>query len=133
MKTTKIFLLLGLAGLLVSTAWAEYQYYPSTVETITGDVIDDQTGSIFHFLGLAKDMKIVVKTNKETLEVLLGPKSFLDTQNLKVVKSDRIKVTGSRVILDDAPTIIAAEITRGDQVLKLRDKEGAPLWAGGNK
>jgi hypothetical protein len=32
------------------------------------------------------------------------------------------------VDVEGNPTIIAAEVTKGDKTLKLRDANGAPLW-----
>ena len=37
---------------------------------------------------------------------------------------------GSRVELDKKPALIAVKVTRGDDVLVLRDPDGFPRWAG---
>ncbi len=37
---------------------------------------------------------------------------------------------GSKITFDGAPAIIAAEIKMVDTVLKLRDDNGFPVWAG---
>jgi hypothetical protein len=36
-------------------------------------------------------------------------------------------------MFDGKPTIIAAEVKKGDGILKLRDKNGFPMWAGWRK
>jgi hypothetical protein len=43
---------------------------------------------------------------------------------------DKVEVTGSRVTYEGQPTIIAGEVKKGAQVLKLRDAAGVPVWAG---
>jgi len=39
-------------------------------------------------------------------------------------------VKGSRFTLGGKPAIIAAEVKKGDEVLKLRDDAGFPMWIG---
>jgi hypothetical protein len=51
----------------------------------------------------------------------------LDT---KIEKGDKIEVKGSRVTFAGKPAIIAAEVKKGDNILKLRDENGIPAWAG---
>lgn len=37
---------------------------------------------------------------------------------------------GSRISFEGNPAIIAAEVKKGDEVLKLRDEKGVPFWSG---
>jgi hypothetical protein len=39
-------------------------------------------------------------------------------------------VTGSRIILDDTPFLIATKIKEGNEELQVRDNEGHPIWVG---
>jgi len=41
-----------------------------------------------------------------------------------------VEVKGSRISIQGQPTIIACEVKKGNNVLKLRDDRGMPLWAG---
>jgi hypothetical protein len=43
---------------------------------------------------------------------------------------DTLEIKGSWVTFDGKPTIIAAEVKKGGQSLKLRNANGVPLWAG---
>ena len=103
-------------------------YNPATVETISGKItaIDKIT--------LTKDMSygihVMVKTDKETISVHLGPAWYLERLDTKIEKGDAIEVKGSRVTYNGKPAIIAAEVKKGDAVLKLRDDSGIPAWAG---
>ena len=37
---------------------------------------------------------------------------------------------GARVVVDGKPALIAAEVKKGDALLKLRDAGGVPAWSG---
>jgi hypothetical protein len=41
-----------------------------------------------------------------------------------------VEVKGSRVTIAGKPVVIAAEVKKGDETLKLRDDNGIPAWAG---
>jgi hypothetical protein len=60
----------------------------------------------------------------------LGPGWFVEQAGVAIVALDKIEVKGSRIIFQGKPSIIAAEVKKGDQVLKLRNEKGAPLWTG---
>ncbi len=62
--------------------------------------------------------------------VHLGPSWYLETQAVTFAPGDKVEVTGSRVTYQGQPTIIAAEVKKDGQVLKLRDAAGIPVWAG---
>ena len=40
---------------------------------------------------------------------------------MTIAPGDKVEVTGSRITYEGKPTIIAAEVKKGGQVLKLRD------------
>jgi hypothetical protein len=99
------------------------------VETLSGEVVsvDKLTGP----RGGA-GVHVTLKTDKaETVAVHLGPAWYLDKQSLTVKQGDKLTVRGSRVSFDDKPAIIAAEVTKEGQTLRLRDEKGVPVWAGG--
>jgi hypothetical protein len=77
------------------------------------------------------------KTADETIEVHLGPKSWLDSQGYTFAKGDELTIIGSRTTVHDMATmtnkvaLIAREIKKGDKTMTLRDENGRPLWSGG--
>ena len=71
-----------------------------------------------------------MKTDRETLPVHLGPRWFLDNQDVMIEKGDQLKVKGSLITFEDKPALIAAKIEKGDDILQLRDDDGLPVWAG---
>jgi len=70
-----------------------------------------------------------LKTESETLDVHVGPSWFLSQKKMTFAKGDQIEVTGSKVKFDKADALLAREITKGDQKLTLRDKNGFPVWS----
>lgn len=75
-------------------------------------------------------VRLLLKTSKGKLPVYLGPSWFVNSQPMKVRPHDVIEVTGSRVTYDGMPTLIAAEVKKGGESLRIRTGEGLPLWRG---
>jgi hypothetical protein len=103
-------------------------YDPKTVETITGEVTS--VDSITPGKGMRGGVHMNVKTEKETISVHLGPSWFIENQDVKIEPKDKVEVKGAKITFAGKPTVIAAEVKKGDDVLKLRDDRGFPVWAG---
>ena len=102
-------------------------YNVNTGETITGEVI--KVDKLSQGKGMAHGIHLLVKTNKETISVHLGPGWFMDKQKIKINPKDKVTFTGSRITFRGSPAIIASEITKGNKTLTLRDKNGYPVGA----
>jgi len=85
---------------------------------------------VSHGQGMGGGVHLMVKTDKEEIAVHLGPRWYVDEQTVKLAVKDRVEVRGSRITQAGKPVIIAAEVKKADQVLKLRDEAGLPLWGG---
>jgi hypothetical protein len=103
-------------------------YDPKTVETISGDVAGIE--SFTPEKGMGAGVHLLLKTDRETISVHLGPAWFIENQDLKIEPKDRIMVRGSRITFQKKPAIIAAEVTKGYETLMLRDEAGVPVWSG---
>jgi len=103
-------------------------YNPATVETISGEVIG--IDKITPMKGMQYGVHMTVKTDKEAISVHLGPGWFIENQDMKIKPKDKIEVKGSKVTFNGKPAIIAAEIKKGEDVLKLLDDDGFPAWSG---
>ncbi|OPY64178.1 MAG: hypothetical protein A4E62_02901 [Syntrophorhabdus sp. PtaU1.Bin002] len=103
-------------------------YDPKTVETIAGEVTDVQR--IAPIKGMSYGVHVIVKTDKETLPVHLGPAWYIENQDIKIQPKDKIEVKGSRIAFQGKPAIIAAEVKKGDETLQLRNENGFPVWSG---
>jgi hypothetical protein len=102
-------------------------YDPKTVATVSGEVaaVDKITET-----GTGYGVSLTLKTDKETIQVYVGPGWFLAKQDLTLAPKDQVEITGSQTALQGKPAIIAAQVKKGDKSLKLRDPAGIPAWAG---
>ncbi|GAB4330787.1 MAG: hypothetical protein Kow0099_01590 [Candidatus Abyssubacteria bacterium] len=109
---------------------SQYQrmYNPDTVETISGQVLEVEY--ISPMRGMRQGVHLELKYDDETIPIHLGPRWFIENQEIQIEKGDEITVTGSRVTFNEKPAIIAAEVKKGEDTLVLRDEEGFPVWAG---
>lgn len=103
-------------------------YNPATQVTIAGDVVGiEKTVPI---RAMNEGLAAVVKTEKETITVHLGPTWYLERLDEKIGKGDKVEIKGVHATLAGKPVILAAEVKKGDKVLVLRDAAGVPVWAG---
>lgn len=103
-------------------------YNPQTVETIRGEVVS--VDKITPMKGMYYGVHAVLRTDKETIFVHLGPGWYIENQDVKIEPKDKIEVKGSRITFEGKPAIIAAEVKKGDEVLMLRDASSLPTWSG---
>ncbi|RII29070.1 MAG: DNA-binding protein [Geobacter sp.] len=103
-------------------------YNAATVETISGEVVS--IDRITPTKGMSYGIHVMLKTDKETIPVHLGPAWYVERLDTKINKGDTVMVKGSRITYNGKPAIIADEVKKGDAVLKLRDENGYPAWAG---
>jgi hypothetical protein len=103
-------------------------YDPKTIETISGEVTS--VDRITPGKGMTGGIHMNVKTDKETISVHLGPSWYIENQDVKIAPKDKVEVKGAKVTFAGKPAIIAAEVKKGDEVLKLRDDSGFPVWSG---
>ena len=103
-------------------------YDPATVETVSGVV--ESVDKITPMKGMYSGIHLLLKTDKETIVVHLGPEWYIERQDVTLEKGDKIEVKGSRATFNGKPALIAAELKKGDTGLILRDSAGVPAWAG---
>jgi hypothetical protein len=72
---------------------------------------------------------LLVKTETDTIDVYLCPKSFLDDMGMTFSKGDEISLTGSKVKQGEADLVLAREVLKGTDTLVLRDEKGNPIWS----
>ncbi len=104
-------------------------YNPATVETVSGVVqhVEQVKGKGG---GKGYGIHLLLKTDKEEIAVHLGPGWYVEKQPMKIAPQDHIEVHGSRITYEGKPAIVADEVKKGDQILKLRDAAGIPVWGG---
>ncbi len=63
-----------------------------------------------------------------TIELHLAATKYVKSYEMVFSKGDEIEVTGSKVKFNGADTILAREITRGQDSFVFRDEKGKPVW-----
>jgi len=99
-----------------------------TVETVKGDVV-----AVEEYVpgrgGTAYGLRLTVRTDKETIPVVLGPAAYVQEQHFKFEPKDALEIKGSRMSVQGQSILIAAEVTKEGKRLKLRGEAGTPLWS----
>lgn len=102
-------------------------YNPATVETDSGEVVSVQR--IVPMKGMSGGLHFIMKSDKGTISVHLGPAWFLQKEGVKIEPEDHVTVRGSRITFEGEPALIAAEISKGGKTWRFRDDKGIPLWS----
>ncbi len=103
------------------------QYNPATETTVTGTV--EEVKKVAGTRGGSGGTHLMIKTTQGSLEVHLGPTSYLEKQDFTFAKVDQIEVLGSKVKIESADVVIAREVKKGGKTLMLRDAQGVPVWS----
>lgn len=138
MKTGKFYLAAALVLLFAGNIYSQNGWGPGssynrmydtkTVETISGSVISiDQ---ILTDKNMSVGIHLLLNTENGNVSIHLGPAWYIENQDIQIIKGDNVSVTGSKVTYNGDQVIIAKEVIKGDQLLKLRDENGFPLWSG---
>lgn len=100
------------------------------LETVTGKVlqVDRWTNGEWEKGGV----HVVLQTDNETMDLHLGPSWYIDNQDIRIEPNDQIQVTGIRVTSGDGRAMmVVSEVSKGNQVITLRDEVGFPTWMRG--
>jgi hypothetical protein len=65
---------------------------------------------------------------KDTVEIFLCPKSFLDEMGISFTADEKVEIKGSKVKQDGSDLILAREIVKGGETLTFRFPDGKPVW-----
>jgi len=135
MRTWKLF---SVATLIVGVSAAAYaqrgmrmgggNYNPATEVTLAGTV-DEVKNPAAPARG-SGGLHLIMSAPSGATEVLVGPAWFVSEKHVTFAKGDALSVVGAKITMDGKQVVIAREITKGDQVLTLRDPQGLPLWSG---
>ncbi len=103
-------------------------YDPAKAETVSGQVVAVE--QIASPRGKGAGVVLKVNTGSETLFVHLGPQWFIDKQEMKIAAGDAVEIQGAKAFRRGKDVFIAVEVKKNGKVLKLRDDNGIPAWAG---
>lgn len=99
-----------------------------TIQTIKGKVlrVEQLPGRRQNMIGV----HVVIDTGEEEVAVHLGPLTNLNKAEFKITEGEVMEATGSRIMHENKPALLATEVMQGGQTLKLRDADGKPVWRG---
>lgn len=126
---------LASASFAQNTAWNRNKasgpgnlYDRKTIERVKGEVLRVEEFTLAQ--GMPPGMELFLRAeDREVVRVLLGPRWYLESADFEIEPKDILDVKGSKVTYEGRPTIVAAVIFRGEEVLKLRDENGVPVWS----
>jgi hypothetical protein len=74
-----------------------------------------------------REVRLSVRVGTQTISVRLGPARFVDAL-ISFAEADAVQFTGSSVVIDGQPSVLATEVTRGGKTVRLRQDDGTPLF-----
>jgi len=99
------------------------EQYPAIV-TVEGTVL-----RLEDMPGVRGSEQMRLKTPRgETWVIFLGPRWFIDNQRLKINVGDQVEVRGAKVLYEGTDNIIAADVSKGNLTMRLRNDDGLPSW-----
>jgi len=98
-----------------------FLYNPEKQEMINGEVISLEDP----VRGWCEAVHMTVQTEKGPVLVHLTSRKYITDKGNSIVLKDKVEVKGSRSFYGDEQVFIAAEVTKGNSILKIwDDKEG---------
>jgi hypothetical protein len=122
---------LAAIALVATSAFSQAppKYDPATETTVKGTV---EELKLVPPTGGKPIAYLVAKTGpdkeKDTVQIFLCPKSFLDQMGIAFKTDEAIEVKGSKVKQDGADLILAREMVKGGETLTFRFPDGKPAW-----
>jgi len=73
-------------------------------------------------------MYFTLWTRNGAVAVEIGPKEFVERSGFKFGPGQIISVVGMPIVISHREMVLAREITTGDSVFVVRDRNGEPMW-----
>lgn len=102
-------------------------YNPTKLETIKGEVVKLDLSRLRSGRGCGMDLTVLTE-GKKTIDVRMGPAFYIEEQPIELRPKDKVEVTGSWITRHGMTHFVAGNVRKGNEVLKLRDEKGHPLW-----
>jgi hypothetical protein len=124
-------LIIALLAFWVSAAYAQAQKKPTgpkydlATEVTTKGTIEEVQDFQCPVSG-GMGAHIILKGNNLVFHLALT--KFLKDYGFNFAKGDEVEIVGSKVTMDEKPTILAKTVTRGQSTYTFRDAKGNPLW-----
>lgn len=106
------------------------RYNPKNVTTYRGNIV--QILDIFDPTTSSDTVGVLMQTEKGVVPVILGPRCYTSGGPM-LNPGQPIEVTGSEISIEGSSLLIASDAKIEGYTLKLRNKDGNPLWSGWHK
>ena len=129
MASSALVVLIGLMAVGTRTE-PEPRYDPATVVdfAVVVSEVRDVAGE-----AALNGIRLTVRTETDTtVDIYLGPSSFVKEFDIVFAKGDRLHLTGSKVKFAGGSIVLAREVSKSQTTLYLRDRQGNPYWHAGN-
>ncbi len=73
-------------------------------------------------------MYFTLRTSNGGFEVEIGPKEFVESRGLKLNSGQTVTVAGVLIVVRQREIVLARQVTIGDYVFVVRDRNGQPIW-----
>jgi hypothetical protein len=103
---------------------ATKNFNPNTLITIQGHITQIRTVSSSGRVGVV----LQLQTNQGKMNVLLGPKKFVQKQEINLKIHDVVQVTGSKTFVEGRRVIVTTTLQKHGKSYTFRDKNGSPEW-----
>jgi hypothetical protein len=126
MRVLSVFIALSLSPLF-ATQDADFPPYNSqTVSTFKGQIVSVQR---YNFVNKpAPYIQFILHTEGKDYTILAGPEWYVSSQGMILVTGEKIEVEGSLITINGKEIVLAQVLKKEGSVLKLRDKNGTPIW-----
>ena len=95
---------------------------------ILGDFPREKLANLSGMKRLVKHSGLFLKTENGRVVIHLGPAAYFLHHNFQIKAGDTLKVKGFQVEQGSMMLVQAREVKTRGRKLKLRDKNGQPLW-----
>ena len=105
--------------------------HETTIEGRVEILGDFPRGKIEDRNGMKRCVKhcgLFLKTKKGLMVIHLGPTAYFLSHNFQIKVGDTLKIKGFQVDGGEMALVQASEVKTRGKKLKLRDKNGLPLW-----
>jgi hypothetical protein len=103
------------------------KFNPNAIVILQGKILDVRKFTPMR--RMAYGYLVTLQTKEGILKVHIGPGWYVNRFDFPLNPGDTIVVRGSRIRIHDSEAIMAMEVQKGEDVLKLRRDDGVPVWS----
>jgi hypothetical protein len=103
------------------------QQQPAATRVLHGEVATVQMEPIPGGTGYL--VNLLVQSGSEVIPVQLGPSWFIEHQPIHLEPGDKIQISGSEVSTNGQTLLVASQVRKGREILRLRGDHDRPVWA----